>query len=117
MISFFLTVRRLFWAFIHKWREPDFRNIAILMIGLIATGTIFYTTVEGWYWFDSVYFCVVTLATVGYGDLTPHTTLGKAFTICYIFIGLGLFVAIAHDVADGLLKDMRERQENRAKRE
>jgi voltage-gated potassium channel Kch len=56
---------------------------------------------------------VVTLATVGYGDLSPQAVFGKAFTILYIFVGLGLFVAIIHQVADGLLQDSRERRQRR----
>ena len=100
-------------ALARKSRDPEFRNILALVLILIASGTVFYSTVEGWHWFDALYFCVVTLATVGYGDLSPQTTLGKAFTIVYIFVGLGLFVAIVHDLADGLITMRKERRERR----
>ena len=60
---------------------------------VIGTGTIFYHLVEHFSWFNAYYFSVVTLATVGYGDLTPHTTLGKLFTTFYIFIGVGIVAA------------------------
>ena len=36
--------------------------------------------------------CVVSLPTVGYGDLTPTTDFGKVFTICYLCVGVG-FIA------------------------
>ena len=62
----------------------------------IALGMVFYHVVEKWGWFDSLYFTVITLATVGYGDFTPQTVLGKAFTMFYIFIGIGLFVFVTN---------------------
>lgn len=37
---------------------------------------------------DALYFTVVTLATVGYGDLHPDTEFGRAFTTCFILVGL-----------------------------
>jgi voltage-gated potassium channel Kch len=58
-----------------------------LIVTLIVIGTVFYRTVEGWSWLDAVYFSVVTIATVGYGDITPQTAIGKIFTIGYIFLG------------------------------
>ncbi|CAB1320000.1 unnamed protein product [Coregonus sp. 'balchen'] len=40
------------------------------------------------YYFDCVYFLVVTMSTVGYGDVEIRTTLGRLFVIIFIFIGL-----------------------------
>jgi voltage-gated potassium channel Kch len=42
---------------------------------------------------DSLYFSVITLTTIGYGDFSPESTPGKVFTIFYIFIGLGFVMA------------------------
>lgn len=61
-----------------------------LVVLALATGTIVYHIVEKFSWVDAYYFSVVTLATVGYGDFSPHTTFGKLFTTFYIFIGVGL---------------------------
>lgn len=70
------------------------RHIYHILLGLTALtlgiGTVFYHFVEDFSWLDAYYFCVVTLATVGYGDLTPHTSIGKLFTTFYIFIGVGI---------------------------
>lgn len=59
-------------------------------------GTYFYTHVEHWKLLDSFYFTVTTLATVGYGDLTPKTDIGKIFTIMYIMIGVGLLLGFVN---------------------
>jgi len=58
----------------------------------VIIGLAVYMPVEGWNFTDAVYFVVVTLTTVGYGDLLPTTTIAKIFTCFYVFGGL-LFVA------------------------
>jgi voltage-gated potassium channel len=75
------------------WQDPETRGTVYLALILIAVGTAFYHTVEGWTWIDSFYFSVITLATVGYGDFTPKTTAGKLFTVVYILIGLGVIAS------------------------
>lgn len=70
---------------------------------LIAGASVVYRWAEGWSWLDSVYFSVITIATVGYGDFSPHTALGKLFTIFYVLCGLGLFVATATAIADRIV--------------
>ena len=74
-------------------KRPRFRSILVWTLILLATGTIFYSSVEDWSILDSLYFSVVTLTTVGYGDLSPTTTVGKAFTILYIFFGISIIAA------------------------
>lgn len=70
--------------------------------------TIFYRIVEGWSWIDSAYFSLVTISTVGYGDLSPETSIGKIFTMFYIIIGLGVFVTAAATVADAIIKEAKK---------
>lgn len=75
--------------------QPIFnRHIYRILLGVtvftIAFGTVFYHLVEKFSWLNSYYFSVVTLATVGYGDLTPKTDAGKIFTTFYIFTGVGI---------------------------
>lgn len=70
-----------------------YRLLIAATIAVIGVGTIFYHLVERFSWLDAYYFSVVTLATVGYGDLTPHTIFGKLFTTFYIFIGVGIVAA------------------------
>ncbi|MBU1623252.1 MAG: potassium channel family protein, partial [Nanoarchaeota archaeon] len=69
--------------------------ITIFTIILISSGLIW--TVEnkvnpdqiGTIW-DAMYFAIVTMATVGYGDVTPLSPLGKIITIMMILSGLAL---------------------------
>jgi voltage-gated potassium channel len=48
---------------------------------------------------DAFYFSVTTLTTVGSGDLTPKTTIGKLFTVIYIFAGLSIILGFIDTVA------------------
>ena len=74
----------------------NFQAVGVIALAVLATGTIFYHIVEKLNWLDSVYFCVITLATVGYGDITPHTNLGKFFTIFYVLTGVGIIATFAN---------------------
>lgn len=83
-------------------KDQKFRALIYLTFVTLSIGTIFYHSVEGWRWLDSLYFSVITLATIGYGDFTPKTDLGKAFTMIYVFIGIGILIAFI-DPIGGLI--------------
>ena len=98
-------------------RQESTRGIGVALLGLLATGTVFYSLVEGWDPLDSLYFSVISLATVGYGDLTPHTALGKLFTIFFVLAGVGVLVVFVSEVARQTIRRTEERVgEREAKR-
>lgn len=72
-----------------------FQIVSILAAAIIAVGVVFYRFVEGFTWVDAFYFSIVTLGTVGYGDIVPTTDGGKIFTSFYILIGIGIIAAFA----------------------
>ena len=53
-------------------------------------GAFFYSYAEGWNYLDSLYFTVVTVTTIGYGDFAPQTNIGKIFTMFFPFIGIAM---------------------------
>jgi hypothetical protein len=65
-----------------------FQLLVTATVVVLIGGAIFYHVVEKFSWVNAYYFCVVTLSTVGYGDITPHTDAGKIFTTFYIIIGV-----------------------------
>ncbi len=72
------------------FREKAYRNLTISSVLILLNGTIIFHYAEGWNWLDSLYFSVITLTTVGYGDLSPQTDFGKIFSIVYILTGIGI---------------------------
>ncbi len=64
-----------------------------MLLSIIAGGTVFFKFIEGWSWIDAYFFTVVTLSTVGYGELVPETVIGKIGTTVFIVAGLGIFAA------------------------
>ncbi len=69
----------------------SYRALIGLLLAVIGIGTVFFRYAEGWSWLDSYFFTVVTLSTVGYGNLVPATAIGKIGTTVFIFLGLGVF--------------------------
>ncbi len=56
---------------------------------LLIVGTVGYTLIEKWSLFDSLYMTVITLTTVGYGEIpTALSTRGRAFTIFLLLGGV-----------------------------
>jgi voltage-gated potassium channel len=73
-----------------------FGIISALLLTLILFSTIFFHFVEKWGWLDSYYYTIVTVATVGYGDFSPKTDVGKIGATFVILFGIGLFGAFAN---------------------
>jgi voltage-gated potassium channel Kch len=87
---------RTVWALL---KDRDTRGVVYVVILVLLVGTVFYHFNEGWSWLDSLYFSVITLTTVGYGDFSPKTDFGKVFTMIYIVVGLGILAGFISLVA------------------
>lgn len=94
MIALFLNIVLLVRTFWHGLRhDAEFRALAVLLLFTLFLGTVFYWQVEEWSFLDSLYFCVMTVATIGYGDFAPTTDVSKVFTIGFAILGIGLFAS------------------------
>ena len=73
----------------------QFKLLAAAAIGMIALGTVVMHYLEKLTWVKAVYFSVVSLTTVGYGDIVPTTDAGRIFVCLYLLAGIGIIAAFA----------------------
>ncbi|PCI36312.1 MAG: potassium transporter TrkA [Elusimicrobia bacterium] len=105
--------------------ELDFTSrlkfVLIAMSSCFLLGTFGYTFIEGWPLFDSFYMTVITLSTIGYGEIHTLSTAGHVFTIGLCLCGLGVmaysFSALTAFIVSGELNERlrKRRMENRIK--
>lgn len=78
--------------------NPILRRLAIVAAAVaaaLAIGTGGYVLIEGYPLFDAFYMAVITITTVGYFEVRPLSTAGRAFNIFYLLIGVSvLLIAI-----------------------
>lgn len=80
----------------------------------VTFGTLsFHALEEEWTWIQSFYFTIVTLTTVGYGDLHPTTDDTRLFTAFFILLGVTIVVSSISFVGSGYLQRRTEHREVR----
>jgi len=89
---FLASLRRT--LFLDLLIERRTRPIFIYAVFIIAVGAALFHWLEDWSWLDSVYFVVITLTTIGYGDFSPTTPATKLITIFYGLNGVILLLML-----------------------
>jgi len=73
--------------------KTQYVSALLSIFAWIGAGTILFHYLEPWNWTQAFYFSVVSLSTVGYGDLVPSNDLTRLFTAFYLLIGVAIVVA------------------------
>ena len=106
------TVNTLFKA-VHRERRVLFASAFMMVLLVILTASLGYELEHDAQpdKFDSIpssmYWAVITLASVGYGDVSPVTPLGKAVTMVISLIGIGIFAIPAGLMASAFTDQLR----------
>ena len=79
----------------HERRDGDSRfrpfMVALALASILtAVGAEGYHLIEGWAWMDSVYMVVITLSTVGFGEVHEMSPAGRLWTILILISGVSL---------------------------
>ncbi len=97
--------------------SKDMRRIILIIIPfvlLLCGGTAGYMLLESMNFVDGLYLTLITITTVGYGDIVPIHTAGRIFTMILVLCGVGyvmyIFSSIAEAMVDGGLRKIVERR-------
>ena len=60
--------------------------------------------IEGWNIFDAVYMTVITISTVGYGEVHEISKIGRVFTVFLVFTGVGFCIYVAGSVVQFMVE-------------
>ncbi|XP_057961007.1 two-pore potassium channel 1-like isoform X2 [Malania oleifera] len=92
-------------------KQPSFKEVFMVLAAYLGVGALCFflirdqikgTKTNGV--LDALYFCIVTMTTVGYGDLVPNSTLSKLFACIFVFTGMALVGLILSKAADYLVE-------------
>jgi voltage-gated potassium channel len=78
--------------------------VVLLAVFLVGLGTAGYMVIEDWNVLDSVYMTVITLSTIGYGEVNPVSKAGRIFTLILIVMGVGFFLYVIGNVVQFLVE-------------
>ena len=85
-------------------RTANLIVVVLLAVFLVASGTVGYMVIEEWPILDSVYMTMITLSTIGYGEVNPVSQSGRIFTLILIVLGVGFFLYVIGNVVQFLVE-------------
>lgn len=86
-------------------RQKRFTLTIVLTVALVFFGTGGYMVIEGWPFDDALYMTIITMATVGYGEVHQVSDTGRAFTMFLIVMGVGYFMYVVGLIVQFLVED------------
>jgi voltage-gated potassium channel len=87
----------------------------LILLGLFAVGTVGYSLIEGWYWFDGFYMTFITITTIGFTELERLSASGRVFTVFIGIGGIGIAAFIATRLTQLLITSQNLRQRRLAR--
>ncbi|HVN75158.1 MAG TPA: potassium channel protein [Thermoanaerobaculaceae bacterium] len=82
---------------------------AMLLAGILLSGTLGYRLTERVPWWDAFYMTVLTLTTVGFNEISSLTRGGQFLTVFLLFGGLGVILLVATELGRSVIEgELRE---------
>jgi voltage-gated potassium channel len=101
-----------------KILNRPFLAVSSLLFFMVIVGTVGYMLIEGWSFVDALYMTMITLTTIGYGEVKTLSPLGRIYTIGLIIIGVAtasyaITVIIELFTSQEFLKQIRDHRRRR----
>jgi len=96
-----------------RGKHMKMASVAIIIWGCL--GTVVLCLLENWSLSEGLYFSIVTITTVGFGDFFPSSNGGQAFLIVFALIGLGM-VASLIKLIQGFIGDRNQAEKQAMKK-
>lgn len=105
----YYTIRTLErFLFLDLLKDKASRPIVIYAASVLILCSLLYHWLEGWSLLDSIYFVVITFATIGYGDFSPTQPLTKLITIFLAFNGVTILLMLFNEIQRIRLKQIED---------
>ncbi|MEZ5403978.1 MAG: potassium channel protein [Bryobacteraceae bacterium] len=92
-------------------------TVLVLIAALLAVGTAGFVLLSGYPVFDALYMSVITITTVGYGEVHPLTRAGRIFNTFLLLVGAGVmayaFSAVTQSIFESQFGDIIHKRRNR----
>ena len=90
------------------------RIAGISIVSVLCLGSLGFVWLEDYTWIEAIYMTVITVSTVGFGEVRPLTEEGMMFTALLVVSSLGTFTFAVTAVSQFFLEgDYRERVRNK----
>jgi voltage-gated potassium channel len=76
----------------------------VLSLIIFSIGTVGYMIIEGWSLVDSIFMTIITITTVGFGEVHQMSKFGRIFTIGLVFSGVGFFMYVASSMVQFMVE-------------
>lgn len=96
-----------------NWKKWFALSVSVTAFGILwAVGAVVFWQAEkdaqGLTYFKALYFCYVSLLTIGYGDLAPKSNLGRPFFVLWSLIAVPTMTILVSDMGDTIITSFQQ---------
>lgn len=98
-----------FWDTVNRLLHTNsLSKVLLLNISAVLTASVLLSVIEGKSFFDAVWWSIVTMTTVGYGDIVPQDTISKLIAILLMLVGICTFGMVTSTITRFFTETERE---------
>lgn len=89
-----------------KFRQANYSFLIIIFVFIVfwLIGAYVFNVIEDWGYFNAVYYCFVTLLTIGYGDFSPNSPLARSVFVVWAFFAVPLMAVLISNASDTIFE-------------